>query len=78
MLRMARKNWSAITAHAFADQPHAIQRTLLPRKSQKPHLRRASAVEPVSQAAMTVTTIAGHWRWMSHGMAGGSAGLMPP
>jgi hypothetical protein len=47
-------------AQARSCQPQTIQSTLLNKKHQKPIMRRILRSEPMSQAAITVTTIAGH------------------
>ncbi|HEX6176415.1 MAG TPA: hypothetical protein VF089_20600 [Candidatus Binatia bacterium] len=52
--------WSITIAQARACQPQMIQSTLLTKKHQKPIMRRIFRCEPMSQAALTVTTIAGH------------------
>lgn len=58
----ASKNWSTTSAHADVCQPQAIQSKLLSMKAQKPISRRAFFGEATSQAAITVTAIAGHCR----------------
>ena len=51
---------SITIAQARACQPQTIQSALLNKKHQKPILRRILRCEPMSQAAITVTIIAGH------------------
>lgn len=49
-----------MSAHAPACQPHAIHRTLLAIKHQNPQLRFVFEFDATSQAAASVTAIAGH------------------
>ena len=56
----ARQSCNTIKANALACKPHQIHKTLLTRKTQKPTLRFFSFEEAISQAAMTVTPMAGH------------------
>ena len=51
---------STISAQASAYSPQITQSTLLVRKTQKPISRRCLSRDPTSQAAPTVTTMAGH------------------
>src|ERR1051325_1289648 len=61
IFRKARQSCRKINANARSCTPHTIHSTLLERNSQKPQLRLNFFWEPTIQAAITVTTIAGHW-----------------
>jgi hypothetical protein len=56
----ARITWSITMAQARVCQPQMIQSALLNKKHQKPIIRRIFRCEPMSQAAIIVTIIAGH------------------
>jgi len=60
MLSAARHSCSTTSAQEPVCQPQAIQSALLARKTQKPISRRRLWVDATSQAASTVTSIAGH------------------
>jgi len=53
--------WSAISAQAPTCQAHTIHNTLLAMNHQKPAARRLLWREATSQAAKSVTAMAGHW-----------------
>ena len=60
MFMPARIICSITIAQARACQPQTIQSALLNKKHQNPIILRIFRCEPMSQAAITVTTIAGH------------------
>jgi len=60
MFRKARQTCKTISAYALALRPQIIHITLLKRKSQNPQVLLSFVCEATSQAATTVTSIAGH------------------
>src|SRR4051812_4955772 len=60
MFVAARANWRTISAYALSCSPQMIQRALLSRNTQKAMLRFFAERDPIIQAAITVTAIAGH------------------
>src|SRR5262245_48363964 len=64
---MKRPAWRTINAHACACHAHTTHNTLLTMKTQKPASRRDFVRDATSQAASSVTAMAGHCSTSSQG-----------